>query len=99
MGVMCTPSSRYEALQAITEREPRGTARFPPSQPTPGPSASTAARSSSGPTTKPCWTTNRLAEQEDIGAAISPNTLLPGNLAVWDCHVAMIVGNNNVSAR
>lgn len=35
----------------------------------------------------------RLAQQQDVGAAVSANDLRPGDLAVWDGHVAMIVGN------
>ncbi|WP_102142179.1 C40 family peptidase [Mycobacterium hubeiense] len=35
----------------------------------------------------------RLAQEQDIGAAVSSNQLRPGDLAVWDGHVAMIVGN------
>ncbi len=35
----------------------------------------------------------RLAEDQDVGAAVSPSALLPGDLAVWDGHVAMVVGN------
>jgi cell wall-associated NlpC family hydrolase len=35
----------------------------------------------------------RLAQEQDIGAAVSQNALLPGDLAVWDGHVAMIVGD------
>ncbi len=35
----------------------------------------------------------RLAQEQDVGAGVSPNALLPGDLAVWDGHVAMIVGD------
>lgn len=35
----------------------------------------------------------RLAQEQDVGAAVSANALLPGDLAVWDGHVAMVVGN------
>jgi len=35
----------------------------------------------------------RTADQQDVGAAVSANALLPGDLAVWDGHVAMVVGN------
>ncbi len=38
----------------------------------------------------------RLAQEQDIGAAISPGSLRPGDLAVWDGHVAMIVGNGTM---
>lgn len=36
----------------------------------------------------------RLAQEQDIGTAISRGSLRAGDLAVWDGHVAMIVGNN-----
>lgn len=35
----------------------------------------------------------RLAQEQDIGASVSAAALLPGDLAVWDGHVAMVVGN------
>jgi peptidoglycan DL-endopeptidase CwlO len=35
----------------------------------------------------------RLAQEQDIGAAVNQASLRPGDLAVWDGHVAMIVGN------
>jgi len=35
----------------------------------------------------------RLAQEQDIGAAVDRGSLRPGDLAVWDGHVAMIVGN------
>jgi peptidoglycan DL-endopeptidase CwlO len=38
----------------------------------------------------------RLAQEQDIGAAVSAGALLPGDLAVWDGHVAMIVGNGTM---
>ncbi|MGX9790197.1 C40 family peptidase [Mycobacterium sp. MMS18-G62] len=38
----------------------------------------------------------RLAQEQDIGAAVEPGSLLPGDLAVWDGHVAMIVGNGTM---
>jgi cell wall-associated NlpC family hydrolase len=34
----------------------------------------------------------RLAQEQDLGAAVGAGSLLPGDLAVWDGHVAMIVG-------
>lgn len=34
----------------------------------------------------------RLAQEQDIGKAVSAGSLRPGDLAVWDGHVAMIVG-------
>ncbi len=38
----------------------------------------------------------RLAQEQDIGAPVSPGGLRPGDLAVWDGHVAMIVGNGQM---
>jgi cell wall-associated NlpC family hydrolase len=35
----------------------------------------------------------RLAQEQDVGAAVDQSSLRPGDLAVWDGHVAMIVGN------
>lgn len=35
----------------------------------------------------------RLAQEQDIGAAVDAEALAPGDLAVWDGHVAMIVGD------
>jgi peptidoglycan DL-endopeptidase CwlO len=35
----------------------------------------------------------RLAQEQDVGAAVSQNDLRPGDLAVWDGHVAMIAGD------
>ena len=35
----------------------------------------------------------RLAQEQDVGAAVEGSSLRPGDLAVWDGHVAMIVGN------
>lgn len=35
----------------------------------------------------------RLAQEQDVGAAVDQATLRPGDLAVWDGHVAMIAGN------
>ncbi|OBB58147.1 glycoside hydrolase [Mycobacterium sp. 852013-51886_SCH5428379] len=35
----------------------------------------------------------RLAQEQDVGAAVSPGALRPGDLAVWSGHVAMIVGD------
>ncbi|MDH6196872.1 cell wall-associated NlpC family hydrolase [Mycobacterium frederiksbergense] len=34
----------------------------------------------------------RLAQEQDIGRAVSAGSLRPGDLAVWDGHVAMVVG-------
>jgi peptidoglycan DL-endopeptidase CwlO len=38
----------------------------------------------------------RLAQDQDIGAAVAAGSLRPGDLAVWDGHVAMIVGNGTM---
>ena len=35
----------------------------------------------------------RLAQEQDIGSAIAAGSVLPGDLAVWDGHVAMVVGD------
>lgn len=35
----------------------------------------------------------RLAQEQDVGAPVAAGSLRPGDLAVWDGHVAMIVGN------
>ena len=38
----------------------------------------------------------RLAQEQDVGAAVAAGDLRPGDLAVWDGHVAMIVGNGQM---
>ena len=38
----------------------------------------------------------RLAQEQDIGAAVDAASLRPGDLAVWDGHVAMVVGNGTM---
>ena len=38
----------------------------------------------------------RLAQEQDIGAAVDARSLRPGDLAVWDGHVAMVVGNGTM---
>ncbi|TFV56777.1 glycoside hydrolase, partial [Mycobacterium sp. PS03-16] len=35
----------------------------------------------------------RLAQEQDVGAAVDGGALRPGDLAVWDGHVAMVVGD------
>lgn len=35
----------------------------------------------------------RLAQEQDVGAMVPAGDVLPGDLAVWDGHVAMVVGN------
>jgi cell wall-associated NlpC family hydrolase len=38
----------------------------------------------------------RLAQEQDLGAAVTQNSLRPGDLAVWDGHVAMVVGDGQM---
>jgi peptidoglycan DL-endopeptidase CwlO len=38
----------------------------------------------------------RLAQEQDVGAVVDAGSLRPGDLAVWDGHVAMIVGNGTM---
>jgi peptidoglycan DL-endopeptidase CwlO len=38
----------------------------------------------------------RLAQEQDVGGAVNPGSLRPGDLAVWDGHVAMIVGDGTM---
>ncbi|MFI5509501.1 C40 family peptidase [Mycobacterium sp. NPDC051804] len=38
----------------------------------------------------------RLAQEQDVGAPVSAGSLRPGDLAVWDGHVAMVVGNGTM---
>jgi cell wall-associated NlpC family hydrolase len=38
----------------------------------------------------------RLAQEQDVGAAVEAGSLRPGDLAVWDGHVAMIIGNGTM---
>ncbi|MCV7159865.1 C40 family peptidase [Mycolicibacterium brisbanense] len=38
----------------------------------------------------------RLAQEQDVGAAVSADALRPGDLAVWDGHVAMVVGDSTM---
>jgi len=38
----------------------------------------------------------RLAQEQDVGAPVAAGSLRPGDLAVWDGHVAMIVGNGTM---
>lgn len=38
----------------------------------------------------------RTAEAQAIGRQVSQNELLPGDLAVWDGHVAMVIGNGQM---
>jgi cell wall-associated NlpC family hydrolase len=38
----------------------------------------------------------RLAQEQDIGASVAAGDLRPGDLAVWDGHVAMVVGGGQM---
>ncbi|TRW79799.1 NlpC/P60 family protein [Mycolicibacterium sp. 018/SC-01/001] len=38
----------------------------------------------------------RLAQEQDVGRAVAANAVMPGDLAVWDGHVAMIVGDGTM---
>ncbi len=38
----------------------------------------------------------RLAQEQDVGAPVALGDLRPGDLAVWDGHVAMVVGNSTM---
>jgi cell wall-associated NlpC family hydrolase len=38
----------------------------------------------------------RLAQEQDIGRPVARGSLRPGDLAVWDGHVAMIVGDGTM---
>lgn len=38
----------------------------------------------------------RLAQEQNIGAQVSQDELMPGDLAVWDGHVAMVIGNGQI---
>lgn len=38
----------------------------------------------------------RLAQEQDVGTPVAPGDLRPGDLAVWDGHVAMVVGNGQM---
>lgn len=35
----------------------------------------------------------RLAQEQGVGVRVDPGSLMPGDLAVWDGHVAMVIGN------
>ncbi|QXW03985.1 C40 family peptidase [Rhodococcus globerulus] len=38
----------------------------------------------------------RLAQEQGIGSPVDQSELLPGDLAVWDGHVAMVIGNGQM---
>ncbi len=38
----------------------------------------------------------RLAQEQDVGVQIPQSDLMPGDLAVWDGHVAMYIGNGQL---
>lgn len=35
----------------------------------------------------------RLAQEQDIGTPVTQDQVMPGDLAIWDGHVAMVIGN------
>ncbi|MCC8928486.1 C40 family peptidase [Rhodococcus sp. BGS-1C] len=38
----------------------------------------------------------RLAQEQNVGTSVGPEDLMPGDLAVWDGHVAMVIGNGQL---
>ena len=38
----------------------------------------------------------RLAQEQSVGTPVDPDELMPGDLAVWDGHVAMVIGNGQM---
>lgn len=38
----------------------------------------------------------RLAQEQNVGTPVDPSDLMPGDLAVWDGHVAMVIGNGQL---
>lgn len=38
----------------------------------------------------------RLAQEQNIGSQVRQDELMPGDLAVWDGHVAMVIGNGQL---
>ncbi|MGW5075716.1 C40 family peptidase [Rhodococcus sp. NPDC004095] len=38
----------------------------------------------------------RLAQEQNVGCQVDPSDLRPGDLAVWDGHVAMVIGNGQM---
>lgn len=38
----------------------------------------------------------RLAQEQNVGAQVSQDEVMPGDLAVWDGHVAMVIGNGQL---
>ncbi|TQF66120.1 NlpC/P60 family protein [Rhodococcus spelaei] len=38
----------------------------------------------------------RLADQQSVGCQVDQSDLMPGDLAVWDGHVAMVIGNGQM---
>jgi cell wall-associated NlpC family hydrolase len=38
----------------------------------------------------------RLAQEQNIGTPVDQENLMPGDLAVWDGHVAMVIGNGQM---
>ncbi|KZE99369.1 hydrolase [Rhodococcus sp. EPR-157] len=38
----------------------------------------------------------RLAQEQNVGTQVGQDELMPGDLAVWDGHVAMVIGNGQI---
>lgn len=38
----------------------------------------------------------RLAQEQGVGTPVDPDDLMPGDLAVWDGHVAMVIGDGKM---
>jgi peptidoglycan DL-endopeptidase CwlO len=38
----------------------------------------------------------RLAQEQYVGSEVSADSLMPGDLAIWDGHVAMVIGNGQM---
>lgn len=38
----------------------------------------------------------RLAQEQNVGVPVAQENLMPGDLAVWDGHVAMVIGNGQM---
>lgn len=38
----------------------------------------------------------RLAQEQNVGSAVDAGDLMPGDLAIWDGHVAMVIGNGQL---
>lgn len=38
----------------------------------------------------------RLAQEQNVGAQVRQDEVMPGDLAIWDGHVAMVIGNGQI---